>query len=59
MANTPTTSHDMGQVRSDEGSIPARNSYMRVRGKVSYQRIKKRFTTWCGHSQGLIMPPFL
>ena len=28
MANTPTTPDDMGQVRSDEGSIPARNGHI-------------------------------
>ena len=28
MANTPTTPDDMGQVRSGEGSIPARNGHI-------------------------------
>ena len=28
MANTPITPDDMGQVRSDEGSIPARNGHI-------------------------------
>ena len=45
MANTPTTREDMGQVCSDEGSIPARNGYIGRIVAGSADEVRAKITT--------------